>query len=273
MPRIACLATRMLVLSAFTILLGACAAPRNGEEVTVAPSQENAKKDAADKEKDEAKKKEKERKKNERKLARLQRELDVARRALEKARLDLEYTEITTQEAITEAQKQLDLSVERFENFKTKAAPMRIAQSEQRLQRTRDALQESEEEVAQLELMYGQEDFADKTKEIVLERGKRRLQRTRESLTLTEQEFDNLTTFTIPIETREHELRVVDKQQTVEKAERHKLLTLIDKQIAVINAEMKIEQLESDIEDLTEEMEEVAKKEAEKEEAEKEEAK
>ena len=73
------------------------------------------------------------------------------------------------------------------------------------------SLAEAQQELEQLELMYSEEEFADQTKEIVLERGRRRLERTQRDLELRRADFATLQEQTLPVERREHELRVVDK--------------------------------------------------------------
>ena len=274
MPRIVYLMARMGALFALSIVLVGCrTTSASGEKTAMASPQkqtavaeEPAAKDDGDAEK-KAKEKAKEKKKNERKLARLELQLGVARLKLDKARLAMEHSEIKGHNAVAKADAELDLTARKFADFTENSAPMRLERSEYDLRRRRDTFVESQEELAQLEMMYAQEDFADKTKEIVLERGRRRLQRSQENLAMTERSLDVLRRVTIPIETREHELRVEEKERSLGDKHRDLEPTRIATQIALMNAEAEIAKLEGEIEDLIEEMEEAEKEKEEETEA------
>ena len=60
----------------------------------------------------------------------------------------------------------------------------RVSRAELGFQFAQDGAKEAEQELQQLEMMYQEDEFADKTKEIVLERGRRRLERSKRSLAI-----------------------------------------------------------------------------------------
>jgi hypothetical protein len=187
-----------------------------------------------------------------RKLAKLERDLDIARQKLVKAQLAGEHAQIQNRVAVAEAERELELEQRRMAAFKDRSAPNRIERSRLGLIRAEDRVKEAEEELAQLELMYAEEDFADQTKEIVLERGRRRLGRSRRDVELRKEDHAILTEETIPTEQREHELKVEKKNEVLDKARRDAETSALDNQIGIISAAAEVARLEAEIEALRE---------------------
>ncbi|UCG32816.1 MAG: hypothetical protein JSU68_14260 [Phycisphaerales bacterium] len=187
-----------------------------------------------------------------RKLAKLERDIEIARQKLVKAQVAGKHGQIQNQVAVAEAERELELEQRRLATFERRSAPNRIEWSRLGLLRAEDRLKEAEEELAQLELMYAEEDFADQTKEIVLERGRRRLERSRCDLELRTQDHAILTEETIPTELREHELNVEKKTEVLGKAQRDAEASALDNQIGIISAEAELARLEGEIEALRE---------------------
>jgi hypothetical protein len=195
-----------------------------------------------------------------RKRAKLERDLAVARERVGQARMGQEHTAIEQEVAIGGAERELALETERLHVFTGRTAPNRIQQAELDLARAEDRAREAQEEIEQLEKMYAEDDFADGTKEIVLERGRRRLERSRESLRLQREQLAILTEKTIPLETAEHEWKVEQKAQALEKARRGAEAAALEKQIAVMNAEAEVARLEDELTALDEEADKRHKK-------------
>jgi hypothetical protein len=197
-----------------------------------------------------------------RKLAKLEKDLETARLRLSKTRLDHEHAELRFNEAQARTKVDLDLARQKLQQLKEVTQPNRIARSELNLAWGQDGLLEAQEELQQLELMYNEEEFADKTKEIVIDRARRRLERTQRDLELRRDEHKILLELSIPMETREHELAVEDKQRELANMTRDEASAKLDRQLAIMGAEAEITRLENEASDVREDIKEAADKKA-----------
>jgi hypothetical protein len=206
---------------------------------------------------DDLKKKRKELRDKGRQIDKLERDLNVAHQKLEKARMSMEQTRLRNEASVAKAEAELDLAVRRLGIFNEQNVPSRIAWGELGLQNAEDRFQEAQEELDQLELMYNEDEFADQTKEIVLERGRRRLQRSQRDLELRRVDFSTLQEQTLPVERREHELGVTDKEEGLKRAHEAVATGMIDQEIGLINAEGEIIRVQNELDDAHEEIEEL----------------
>jgi hypothetical protein len=145
------------------------------------------------------------------------------------------------------AETELGQAREKLGVYQNRSAPLQVDRATLRLERSRDNVGENEEELTQLHMMYDQEDFADKTKEIVLGRAQRRLDRSKVDLQHTERDLDVLRTHTVPMETASLDITVTDKAQALEKAREELSTTRLNQVISVMEAEFKIVSLEEDL--------------------------
>jgi len=215
--------------------------------------------DSAEKDREGAKQKAKQAKERQRKLVRLERDLQVSRLRLSKAKLEEQDAEIRAEESLLNAEVQLELAQDRLRDFLEIHKPQRIAWNELGLRRAEDGLTNARQELQQLELMYAQDEFADQTKEIVIDRARRELERAERDLELRRRDSSTLTEVTLPLEQREHELAVQDRERDLARVRRERETTMIDKAIALLNAESEVARLEQELEDLREEIAEAAK--------------
>jgi hypothetical protein len=253
----------LAVLAMFTMLSGCATQERQQPTLQQqsAPQQAAEAKPAEDKPKtasaDDLKKKRKELRDKERQIARLERDLNVAQQKLEKARLSMEHTGLRNEASLIRAEAELDLAMRRLAIFNEQNVPSRLAWGELSLQNAQDRFQEAQEELDQLELMYNEDEFADQTKEIVLERGRRRLQRSQRDLELRRVDFATLQQQNLPVERREQELQVTDKEEGLKRAHEAVATSVIDQEIGLISAEGEIIRLENELDDTREEIEEL----------------
>lgn len=203
--------------------------------------------------KDEAK--DKKSKERERRLKRnkLQRELVVANEKLRKAKTasDAQAAEDRAAAEKTLASKQL--ADKKLADFQEQQAPLRLSRGQLDLARAEDYAKESEEELVQLEMMYKEEDLADKTREIVLNRGRRRLERAKTGLAIQVRDLKHLQQQTLVLEAEELRVTALDKSNEAAKTQRDTQSNLLDKQIEVLSAEMEITRIEEDLAALEEE--------------------
>ena len=178
--------------------------------------------------------------------------LTVAKIRLDHANLERKMHTEGSKTSVALAQEELELGKGRLAQFKEIDMPNRIAQSELNLQRMRDNATEAEEELKQIELMYEEQDLEDRTREFVINRGKRNAERVRRTLAIQEREHESLTKGELPRELREMELDVARKKDAVWKAEIGAKAGLLMKEIAVMDAEAKIVELERELKELEE---------------------
>ncbi|KAA3613477.1 MAG: hypothetical protein DWQ01_02840 [Planctomycetota bacterium] len=179
--------------------------------------------------------------------------VEQARRELEIARLDMQANELETRLKLQGAELELVRAQADLENFRTVRAPMMRQQTEQSLQSSRDSLLETEEEMQQLEMMYGADELADATAEIVLARTKRRLERARQSLALEEMEAKNNLEFDLPREEQELEQAVQEAEVGLANARLEIESSRLSAIGAVEEAEQALRQAEEELEEAEEE--------------------
>lgn len=181
------------------------------------------------------------------KRAKLERELEVARLRLRQAELGREHGRIQAEQAVAAAEFELQMAQRRLETLRTREIPVRVARAEQGLVGAQDRVTEEQQELEQLELMYQDEQIADKAREIVLERAARRLERSRTNLDLQQRELVTLKERTIPVELAEAEQGVLQKEQALQRARREAETGRIDRDISIINAQAEVLRLEQEL--------------------------
>lgn len=186
----------------------------------------------------------------ERKLARLRRQLEIAQLGVAKARIALEHGDLKYNDALAAAETEFELAKKRLQIFQKMTVPNRLARAELELRQVEDGVTESQEELYQLELMYSAEQLADQTREIVIERAKRRLERAQRDLELRREEFRVLKEVSLPLEEQELDHAAELKKRAVLQTQRDNEPEIIDRKVAVINAELEVTRLEEEIADL-----------------------
>lgn len=199
-----------------------------------------------------------------RKQSRSQRELQMAEMKLAKAKAQLELAEKQNVQALEKARADLEIAGRKLKTFKEKSRAERIDRAELGFAMSQDSVKEAEQELEQLELMYKDDQFADKTKEIVLERGRRRMERSKKSLAIETASIALLKSETLPVEELEQELAFKDKREALEKLQRDQEFGIIDQRIGLIAAEGEVLRLKDDISDAERDLSDFDRKQAEK---------
>lgn len=130
----------------------------------------------------------------------LHRELEDATVALDLARLRAEVAEVELAHELVRIEQDAAEQEQALTHFRETAVPIQIEDAAINLQQMQNSLRETEEEMAQLEMMYGADELTDKTAEIVLERTRRRLELQRRWLEIAQREFALLREHEIPLE-------------------------------------------------------------------------
>jgi len=184
------------------------------------------------------------------KRAGLERDLALAREKIAKAKRDLADQEASGSASLAKAKGDLDVVQGRLKTFDEKEAPNKLAKARLDLQMARDQNDDAKEELEQLELMYKDQDLADKTREIVIRRTKRQLARTEDHLKLQEDDLKILEERTIPQDREKIALELADKQRALVLAQRASEASLHEKRIALMAAEADVARIERELESL-----------------------
>lgn len=179
-----------------------------------------------------------------RRLADLQHRLEVAELNLAKARIAVEHGELYYRDATTLAEIEFELAKKRQQIFVKMTMPDRIARAELSLQQAEDGLAEAEQDLYQLELKSSDQPLADAAQATTVERAQRRLAHAQRDLELRREEFQVLKAATLPLEQRELELASEQKKHALLHVQRDNEARLIDRRIAVVNAETELARLE-----------------------------
>lgn len=233
-------------LVAILLLWAGCSSPSTSLEVktTDAPAMEAS---AA-----EAKEKKKEKEDAATKREGLMRKLAVTEIRLQHAQLELKIHEENAQSSLAHAEKELVLAKDKLTQFQTLDKPNRIARKELDLQRSRDAAQEAQEELEQLEIMYKEQDLEDMTREFVISRGKRRAEQRNRSLKIQETEFKSFMTHELVREEKKLHLEAAKKEQALAKLQLSQKAALLQKKMSIMNVENELADLKEKLANLAE---------------------
>jgi hypothetical protein len=180
----------------------------------------------------------------------LEHKLAVAERRLDQSRMELEIHELSSAFEIEAAEHELKHAMAVLEDFVGSDMPNRVASSELRLQGSKDSAAEAAEELAQIMIMYEEQDLEDMTAEFVIQRGRRRAERTQRSLEIQTSEHEALVASELPRERKGLEMDVRRKQHALEMAKRRARAGRLDKEIALVKAEFEIQELRREVEQL-----------------------
>lgn len=235
--------SKLMLLASFAGIVAILAA---ASRFAGTQDQDAAKKAAESKEAQEAKEK-KEAKDRALKLAALEREYPIAKEKLENARRELADGTADAQAAMAKLQKELGLAKTRLETFEKREMPSKTAKGQLDLQGAKDFLDNNKEELEQLELMYKDQDLADKTREIVIRRAKRDLERSQQRFALQQEDLGTLLERTLPQEREKLTLEFEEKQREIAKAERAAQKAAGGQKVAVMAAESDIKRIEAEM--------------------------
>jgi hypothetical protein len=177
----------------------------------------------------------------------LERKLRIARAKVEQAALDGSAQEADSKQAIDHARGDLEIATAKLAQVRDIDGPNRVAQAELALQQARDAAEEAAEELKQIEIMYEEQDLADRTAEFVINRGKRNAERRAQHIEIEARALRALREHEIVREQAALELDVARKRAALEKAERDASTGRLGKAIARMAAEAEAAELEEQL--------------------------
>ena len=180
-------------------------------------------------------------------IIKLEQRHDLAQARLEIARLEQQSYEDELETKLRHARTELELATSRLARFQDVQAPQRLAEGRLDLQGVRDRAQEAADELAQIEIMYEEQDLNDKTAEFVVSRGKRRAQRAKERIELQETALRSLEERELPDEEKRMTLEVDRAKAGLAAAERDGEIGRRRKMISVREAENEVKNVEHDL--------------------------
>lgn len=193
-----------------------------------------------------------------RKRQKLERDLELAQLRFQKAELAA-GREIQAQDAaVTQAEQTLHMARQKLEAFHEFEIMLRNGRADQAVLRAEDSLRDARQELEQLELMYSEEQIADKAREIVLDRAKRRVERSEMNLELQKRERLKLSEADLPREAEQLEQDVHQKEIALEQAVQRREATELDNEISVRSARAEVLRLEAELDDLIDAMQRAA---------------
>lgn len=182
-----------------------------------------------------------------RELDSLERKLAVAVARLDIARLEAESHEVDLGARVRHAEAELALAKARLARFQEADMPHRLASEKLDLQSAKDRAQEAADELAQIELMYKDQDLDDMTAEFVVSRGRRNAERAAARIVVMEAELTALEERELPEEADQLQLAVDKAMTALEAVEREGEIGKRNKQVSVKEAENAVADIEGEL--------------------------
>ena len=180
----------------------------------------------------------------------LEGQLEIARSKLLQAELEQASAEQSSNAGIDRAKVELELAQARLTQLVELDGPNRLERARLSLKAAGDRAQEAADELAQIEIMYEEQDLQDRTAEFVVSRGRRNAERQAAMIKLEEQSLVSLEMHTLPQELKKFQLDVQHKQDDLSDAQAKLESTRIAKQIAVLSAHQELQKLNLELEQL-----------------------
>lgn len=173
--------------------------------------------------------------------------VEAAKRELAISILETQNSLAGAERAVAKAEVAAGEARRALSHFEERDAPQEVGDAEINLSRAESRLIESRDELNELEAMYSEEQFAERTKELVLARGRRNLDLAETAHGLSQRKLETLRDFTHVAKraelTRavENAGRAIDSAKTALQIEKAKAeLTVLRKERAVAKAEKKL---------------------------------
>ena len=171
---------------------------------------------------------------------------DIAAQRLTVAKLEQSSALADSTDEDLKATAELEMAEVELSHVDESDAPRKRAEKAKDVKAEEDELFEAEEELKQLEMLYKDEDLADKTREIVIERSKRKIARAKEGLEIARSEMTSLEKHELVQERKKLALEVDEKKRALESLKKRHEISALEKSIAVREAEHAVEKGKSD---------------------------
>lgn len=187
------------------------------------------------------------------KRADIERKLKIAKERLMVAELELKAFDLQHKNDVRYAKADVGIAEAKLAKFREVDAPNRLASEKLGLQTALDRAQEAEDELAQIQIMYEDQDLDDLTAEFVVKRGQRAAERARARIEIAEGQFKSLEERELPQEEKGLELALDKSQAALNKAGVDGEIGRQKKSIALQEARDTIDKLQQELKELEEE--------------------
>lgn len=178
------------------------------------------------------------------KLQKKERALAYARLELKIARQGAEADERECKSAVEDAERELSNATLDRDHFVQVSKDLELAKSKLELDHGAQQIEESRQELGELESMYKQEDLAALTKELVLTRGRKKLEMAQRNFELDQKEAAALRDFEQPKKLRDLEHGVTKAERELREAKAKQAKTATEKELSLLKAEHEVDELE-----------------------------
>jgi len=235
---------RALSFSLFLATFACQSAPQPEPQKLVAA------KSSADQDAEKQKQEAEEKKTKEKELAHKRRDLDYAKVGLQTNEIERRMRTMSIESQLNDAELDLQKQKKELELHQKETAPREMEEHRISLDYQIHRAEESKEELAELESMYKDDEFASKTKELVIKRGRRQAEMADRNLAVSRREFAVFEGHTMPERERDLQKKVRDAELALEKARMEKQKTMMEMDVQKRQAEDKVKDLEIEIAEL-----------------------
>jgi hypothetical protein len=167
----------------------------------------------------------------------LARDVEIARRTLARQQEEAKKAQAASDGGLARATLERDRAAKALQRFVDAERAIRTRDAELRLKGTEDSIKDQEEELAQLEKMYGAGDAVEETERIVLARARRQLERSRIGLEFQRSRHKWFVETELPTEQRSLELGATKEALELERAVATAALALEQSRLELARAE------------------------------------
>jgi hypothetical protein len=235
---------RALPLSLFFVTLACHSAPST-DVAKKADAPATAEQDA-DKQKQEAD----EKRAKEREIAHKRRDLEYAKIGLQTNEIERRMRTMSIEAQLHDAEVDLQKQRKELELHQKETAPRELEEHLITLDYQTHRAEESKEELAELESMYKDDEFASKTKELVIKRGRRQAEMADRNLAVGRREFEVFKSHTMPEREKDLQKKVRDAEMALEKSRMEKQKSMMELDVQQRQAMDKVKDLEEEIAEL-----------------------
>ncbi len=168
--------------------------------------------------------------------------IELAELRVEQARVEAEQGGAEARVGLELAQRKLAAARQKLTVFEATHRAIRLEEARLELDRAIGRAADAAAELGELEAMYAEEEFAEKTKELVITRGRRNLEHAQRGVAIGEGKFEKLQRDELPAEERELERAVVEAEGKLEAARLALRIAELKGRVAVAEAETKLDE-------------------------------
>lgn len=177
----------------------------------------------------------------------VEQKIEVQRAKIEAAELELESARAQSDASISAARVDVQLAHAQLAAFREFDVATRTASATLDLRGAEDRAAEAAEELAQIQIMYDEQDLDDLTREYVISRGRRNAERAAARIEITKRELERLKEHTLRHEERSLELAAERAEASLAAAERAAEIERRGKQISLQELRNGLAELEREL--------------------------